>query len=192
MRCVPLDCLPAASIPSLDRLFLQICLGCTTNNPEQQGLLATSLPHQEDQTVLVRFWRSTIMQLRADVWPGTQPTGLMEDQGLDASSISMDHDAMLSSNPKKNAAFMRVFGNYVGGSHANQKLKSAPQAATQLAESSGSSNGKGGGLKSENQKLAQQMQAELTAGSDDEESFTPHCERANPAATAAHRSPATS
>lgn len=106
----------------------------------------------------------------------------MEDGGLEASSIGMDHNAMLSSDPKKNAAFMRVFGNYVGGSHANQKLKSAPQTATQLAESGSSSKGKGGGLESENQKLAQQMQAELTAGSDDEESFTPHCERATPAA----------
>lgn len=95
------------------------------------------------------------------------------DGGLEANSIDIDHNAMLASNPKKNAAFLRVFGNYVGGGKSST-LKTAPKGATQLSEStSGGSKGSGS---DENSKLAQQMQAELTAGSEDEESYTPHCE----------------
>ena len=52
----------------------------------------------------------------------------MQDDGLDAQAISMDHDAMLASDPKKNAAFLKVFGEFTP-----QTLKAAA-GTTQLAQ----------------------------------------------------------
>eukprot|EP00283_Hemiselmis_rufescens_P011553 CAMPEP_0173418386 /NCGR_PEP_ID=MMETSP1357-20121228/564_1 /TAXON_ID=77926 /ORGANISM="Hemiselmis rufescens, Strain PCC563" /LENGTH=470 /DNA_ID=CAMNT_0014380871 /DNA_START=8 /DNA_END=1420 /DNA_ORIENTATION=+ len=99
------------------------------------------------------------------------PAALMEDDGLDADSIGMDQNAMLANSPKKNAAFLRVFGSYLGRSSST--LKSAPKTATQLSQQGGGKGG-GGSRKGENSKLASEMQAELTAGSADEQMMTPH------------------
>ncbi len=101
-----------------------------------------------------------------------QPGMLMSDGGLEASTIDMDHDAMLASNPKKNAAFMRVFGSYVGGNKKGDTL-SSPATTTQLAQQQHSSHK---GQSDLNAKLAKEMQSQLTAGSQDDEMMTPHCE----------------
>ncbi len=95
----------------------------------------------------------------------------MSDGSLDAATIDMDHDAMLATNPKKNAAFMRVFGSYVGGKKGD--TLSAPAATTQLAQQQHSSHKISSDL---NAKLAKEMQSQLTAGSQDDEMMTPHCE----------------
>ncbi len=95
----------------------------------------------------------------------------MSDGGLDATTIDMDHDAMLASDPKKNAAFMRVFGSYVGQKQGDSLA--SPAATTQLAQQQHASNkNKASDI---NAKLAEEMQAKLTAGSQDEAMMTPHC-----------------
>lgn len=100
---------------------------------------------------------------------------LMDDGDLDATSISMDHDAMLSSNPKKNQAFMRVFDSYVGGKKGDT-LQSSPSGTTQLAQQGRQAKGSGGSDSDMNSRLASEMQAKLTASSEDDDMMTPHCE----------------
>jgi hypothetical protein len=56
---------------------------------------------------------------------------LMKDDGLTSTSIDMDHDMMLASDPAKNAAFQRVFGAYLGQS-SNQNMARQTQLVSLL------------------------------------------------------------
>ena len=68
---------------------------------------ATQLLKVVDGLVLVTFGN-----LAASAQPGGR-AALMTDASLDATTIGMDHDAMLQANPTQDAAFMQTFGRFV-------------------------------------------------------------------------------
>jgi len=108
---------------------------------------------------------------------------LMSDESLTASTIGMDHTAMLAGNSQQNAAFLQTFGSF----EPNQ----APTLATgttQLAQSSQTPPAaKKSAASRLNAKLAAQMQASLTAGTQGDSLMTPHFVAALEQATGSSR-----
>lgn len=94
---------------------------------------------------------------------------LMTDDSLDATTIGIDHNAMLQGNAQQNAAFMQTFGSYM----PNQAPKLAT-GTTQLAQSPPKPAIKQSATARLNAKLAAQMQASLTAGTQGDSLMTPH------------------
>ena len=105
-----------------------------------------------------------------------QPGGraaLMTDASLDATTIGMDHDAMLQANPTQDAAFMQTFGRFV------PPRPTLATGTTQLAQAPRPGAGASAATKQSaearlNAKLASQMQAQLTAGTQGDSLMTPH------------------
>ena len=95
---------------------------------------------------------------------------LMADQGLDAATIGIDHNAMLASNSQQNAAFLQTFGNYLP-----HQAPTLATGTTQLAQSPQSKKSdKQSAQDRLNAKLAAQMQSQLTAGTQGDSLMTPH------------------
>lgn len=87
----------------------------------------------------------------------------MADDSLEASAIEIDHNAMLASDPKENAAFLKFFGRF---QHSSLE---APGGATQLSQLAPKlihrRKSSHVALARLNSKLASRMQAQLTATS---------------------------
>ena len=86
----------------------------------------------------------------------------MADDSLDASAISIDHNAMLASDPSENSAFMKVFGAFY--KHSSLKTPGATMQLSQLAPKSANARRRSShaALSRLNERLASQMQAQLT------------------------------
>ena len=128
---------------------------------------------------------ATAACLAALVVTGSQrPAVRMSDQGLTASTIGMDHNAMLADNSQRNAAFLQTFGSF-----ERSQTPTLATGTTQLAQSpqTPAVTTKKSATSRLNAKLAAQMQASLTAGTQGDSLMTPHFVAALEQATGSSR-----
>ena len=128
---------------------------------------------------------ATAACLAALVVTGSQrPAVRMSDQGLTASTIGMDHNAMLAGNSQQNAAFLQTFGSF-----ERNQAPTLATGTTQLAQSpqTPAVTTKKSATSRLNAKLAAQMQASLTAGTQGDSLMTPHFVAALEQATGSSR-----
>jgi hypothetical protein len=107
----------------------------------------------------------------------------MTDDSLEATTIGIDHNAMLAGNTQQNAAFLQTFGSYL----PNQGPTLAT-GTTQLSQQAPKPASKQSAASRLNAKLAAQMQAQLTAGTQGDSLMTPHFVAALEQATGSGRS----